>query len=362
MYNVESLNLTLKPTPLQKLEYISKIYNCDIYLKRDDLLGIGFGGNKLRKLEYNLADAKRKNAKVIVTSGALQTNHGMLTALCASKLKMDCILFLFIEESKDIEGLSGNLLLDDYIGCKVEMIYVADIVENEGLTKKEKDDLVQIRFKEKEKEVVGKYLKENNISENEVYYIYKAGSTPLGILGYVDCVKEITAQTRVKFDYLFSGLGTGGTYSGLVLGAKMYMPDTKVIGVGVNEMNSDKQQFMLDLIEEGKKYLPAKYRDIKVELEDMEFLQNCVNNGYAIPDDETMEVVEKMARTEGVFFDPIYSGKIINGVLKYIKNNNVKEGSKILVLHSGGIAGIFNQSMVKYRTKNTKILKMKSDF
>ena len=89
----------------------------------------------------------------------------------------------------------------------------------------------------------------------------------------------------------------------------MYMPDTKVIGVGVNEMNSDKQQFMLDLIEEGKKYLPAKYRDIKVELEDMEFLQNCVNNGYAIPDDETMEVVEKMARTEGVFFDPIYSAR-----------------------------------------------------
>ena len=99
MHTLTKMNLTLKPTPIQRLNRISEEYGCNIFLKRDDLLGVGFGGNKLRKLEYILADAQKKKAKVIVASGSLQTNHGMLTALSASKTGMQCVLFLLIEES-----------------------------------------------------------------------------------------------------------------------------------------------------------------------------------------------------------------------------------------------------------------------
>ena len=356
MNYIKSLDLTLKPTPIQKLENISNIYGCDIYLKRDDLLGVGLGGNKLRKLEYILADAVKKEAKLIVTVGALQTNHGMLTALCASKLGLDCILFLFIENSDKVEGLSGNTLLDDYIGCKVETIYVADIVEDKSLSKEEKDELVQARFKEREAEVVDKYLEDKNLSENQVYYIYRAGSSPLGILGYVDCIKEICGQTNIEFDYIFSGFGSGGTYAGLLLGAKMYMPKTEVIGVGIDIMNSNKPKFILDLIEEAKQYLELEHQKINIDGDDIKILHNCINEGYAIPDAETMGVIEKISRSEGVFFDPVYSGKVINGLLKSIDNGKIKKDSKVLVLHSGGLSGLFNQNMVKYRTKNTNIL------
>lgn len=109
---VNSINLGLKPTPIHKLENISMEYGCEIYIKRDDLIGVGLGGNKVRKLEYLLKDAKDRGAKVVYTNGALQTNHGMLTATCASKLGMKCLLFLKKDDKKEIEKLSGNLLLD----------------------------------------------------------------------------------------------------------------------------------------------------------------------------------------------------------------------------------------------------------
>ena len=93
------------------------------------MIGVGLGGNKVRKLEYLLADAMKSKCRLIVTSGSLQTNHGMLTALCATKLGLHCVLFLLIEESEYPRHLSGNLILDEFIGCDVEFVYVADIME-----------------------------------------------------------------------------------------------------------------------------------------------------------------------------------------------------------------------------------------
>ena len=140
--NVNKKEFLLTPTPIQKLEQFSKELGCQIYVKRDDLLGVGFGGNKLRKLEYLLGDAESKNAKLIVTSGSLQTNHGMLTALSATKMGFHCLLFLLIEESDAQSVLSGNVLLDDYIGCDLEFVDVSEIMESEILSVSEKDDKV----------------------------------------------------------------------------------------------------------------------------------------------------------------------------------------------------------------------------
>lgn len=268
---VNSINLGLKPTPIHKLENISMEYGCEIYIKRDDLIGVGLGGNKVRKLEYLLKDAKDRGAKVVYTNGALQTNHGMLTATCASKLGMKCLLFLKKDDKKEIEKLSGNLLLDEYIGCDVIFLDVSDISDSAEANAK---------FNKEIEKHIEKYKIKYSLKDEEVYNIPFGGSTPLGILGYSECIKEIMEQDK-GFEYIFSGNGSGGTYGGVFLGCKLYAPNTKAIGVNVMNMPQDKKTFIKGLIDEALNYYDGK---VQIDESEMKLLSNSVNEGYAIPD------------------------------------------------------------------------------
>ena len=343
---INSINLGLKPTPIHKLENISKEYGCEIYIKRDDLIGVGLGGNKVRKLEYLLKDAKDRGAKVVYTNGALQTNHGMLTATCASKLGMKCLLFLKKDGKKEIEKLSGNLLLDDYIGCDVIFLDVSNISDSNE---------ANLKFNEEIEKHIEEYKEKHSLKDEEVYNIPFGGSTPLGILGYSECIKEIMEQDK-GFEYIFSGNGSGGTYGGVFLGCKLYAPNTKAIGVNVMNMPQDKKTFIKGLIDEA-----LNYYDVKVEIDEseMKLLSNSINEGYAIPDQETINFIKKMARAEGIFLDPVYSGKIFNGALKYIDENLKDSGKKILIIHSGGLPGLFNEPMIDFCSNRSDVLKSK---
>lgn len=343
---VNSINLGLKPTPIHKLENISMEYGCEIYIKRDDLIGVGLGGNKVRKLEYLLKDAKDKGAKVVYTNGALQTNHGMLTATCASKLGMKCLLFLKKDDKKEIEKLSGNLLLDEYIGCDVIFLDVSNISDSNE---------ANLKFNEEIEKHIEEYKIKYSLKDEEIYNIPFGGSTPLGILGYSECIKEIMEQDK-GFEYIFSGNGSGGTYGGVFLGCKLYAPNAKAIGVNVMDMPPDKTTFIKGLIDEA-----LNYYDVKVEIDEseMKLLSNSINEGYAIPDQETINFIKKMARTEGIFLDPVYSGKIFNGALKYIDENLKGSGKKILIIHSGGLPGLFNEPMIDFCSNSSDVLKSK---
>ena len=343
---VNSINLGLKPTPIQKLENISMEYGCEIYIKRDDLIGVGLGGNKVRKLEYLLKDAKDRGAKVVYTNGALQTNHGMLTATCASKLGMKCLLFLKKDDKKEIEKLSGNLLLDEYIGCDVIFLDVSNISDSNE---------ANLKFNEEIEKHIEEYKIKYSLKDEEIYNIPFGGSTPLGILGYSECIKEIMEQDK-GFEYIFSGNGSGGTYGGVFLGCKLYAPNTKAIGVNVMDMPQDKKTFIKGLIDEA-----LNYYDVKVEIDEseMKLLSNSINEGYAIPDQETIIFIKKMARTEGIFLDPVYSGKIFNGALKYIDEKLKGSGKKILIIHSGGLPGLFNEPMIDFCSNRSDVLKSK---
>lgn len=352
--DIAKIDLTIKPTPIQKLKSFSDEYGCNIYVKRDDLLGIAFGGNKARKLEYILADAKKKEAKLIVTSGSLQTNHGLLTALGSARLGMRCLLFLLIEEKHAQKQLSGNLLLDDYAGCDTVFVDVAGIMEDGTLSVKEKDELVSRRLEDCMESTVKEYQEKEGIQEEETYYISSAGSVPLGILGYVNCVKEIAEQSEITYDHLFCGCGSGGTYGGLVLGSRLYQPQAKVTGIGIEEMNPGKPEFIVKRVNESAELIGT---DMRISTEDLSFLFHSVNKGYAIPDDETMRCIECVVRREGFFLDPVYSGKVMNGALRYIKENLKGTGKNILILHSGGGPGLYNSNMVQYRERTSKVLK-----
>ena len=356
MFNIpKKMNISLKPTPLYKMKSISEDLGCNIYIKRDDLLGVGFGGNKIRKLEYLLKDAIDNGYKTIVTSGSLQTNHGMLTAIMSKMIGINCILFLLIENNEE-KVLSGNLLLDDYIGCDIELIDVVDIMSNENLTTEEKDNLVSNRLNEEIKKKIPCYCKKYNFKESEIYKIVSAGSMPIGVFGYVECMKEIYEQKEVnKFDYVFCGNGSGGTYAGMLLGNEYYFNgEQNIIGVNIEEMSKEKPKFISDIVKKAS-YI-AKNEEVEI-YDKLTFLNDSIGNGYAIPDDETMKTIEYFSRNEGFFLDPVYTGKIFNGTLKYIKDNLQNSGKNILILHSGGTTGIFNHIMKKYREDNSELIK-----
>lgn len=337
------IDFTLKPTPLQHLDVISAEYDNNVFIKRDDLLGVGFGGNKLRKLEYIFSDVLRKKSKLVITYGSLQTNHGMLTALVASKLGIRCTLFLLIE-NKEKKELSGNLLLDDYISCNVEFLDVSQISLSNELSIAEKDELVSKALDNKINKYISAYTKQYNIIRDDIYIIKSAGSMPLGVLGYVNCMKEISEQYAGCFDYIFCGNGSGGTYAGLSLGSKIFMPDSSVIGINIEYMNPLKPKFIETIANEAAKLINSNE---KLAQDDIILSNYGVGEGYAIPDKTTLSIIELLVRTEGIFLDPVYSAKVMNGMLQYIKKNGIY-GKNILVLHSGGLPGLFNSNMVSY--------------
>ena len=302
------VSLGLFPTPIQKLNNISRELHVNVWVKRDDLTGIGLGGNKVRKLEYLLADAKAKGAEVVFTTGGAQSNHAMLTAACALKLGMTPILIL---KKRGVTARQGNQLLEHLMGVDVRFM--------------DTDDYADIYA---EMDRVGQAL------GRPYYKIPCGGSNALGSLGYVECAREIAGQ-GMHFDYLICAEGSGGTMAGLALGAKLFLPGTKVHGMMVDTDPFDR--ITPALMREAAALLEA---DLRIGPEDFHLVDMC-GPGYAIPSPEGNAAVALMAEREGLFLDPVYTGKAFAGLLKMAREGAFRETDRVLFLHSGGAGGIF---------------------
>ena len=296
------------PTPIQKLENISSLLHTNVYIKRDDLTGLGLGGNKVRKLEFLLADARQKGSQVVFTTGGAQSNHAMLTAAAAGKLGMKPILIL---KKRGVTERLGNQLLEYLMGTEVLFM--------------DTDDYADIYA---EMDRLGREL-------NVPYYkIPCGGSNALGSLGYVDCAREISGQ-GIRFDHLVCAEGSGGTMAGLALGAKLFLPGTKVHGMMVDTDPFD--QITPALMREAAVLLEA---DVAVTPEDYHLMDMC-GPGYAVPSEEGNAAISLMAQEEGLFLDPVYTGKAFAGLLKMAKEGMFRENENVLFLHSGGAGGLF---------------------
>ena len=196
--------LGIFPTPVHKLENISRLLGRNIYIKRDDLTGIGLGGNKVRKLEFLLADAKAQGAEVVFTTGGAQSNHAMLTAAAAGKLGMKAVLVL---KKRGVTECVGNQLLEKLMGTEVRFV--------------DTDDYADIYA---EMDRIGRAM------GRPYYKIPCGGSNAIGALGYVECAREIAGQ-GLHFDHIVCAEGSGGTMAGLALGAKLFLPGTTVHGM-----------------------------------------------------------------------------------------------------------------------------------
>ena len=296
------------PTPVQKLENISRILGTQVYVKRDDLTGLGLGGNKLRKLEYLLADAKAQGAEVVFTTGGAQSNHAMLTAAAARKLGMTPILIL---KKRGVTARQGNQLLEHLMGVDVRFM--------------DTDDYADIYA---EMDRVGRAL------GKPYYKIPCGGSNALGTLGYVDCAREIRDQ-GLHFDHLICAEGSGGTMAGLALGAKLYLPGTRVTGMMVD--SDPFEEITVRLMREAAALLGA---DVQVSAEDFDLRDLC-GPGYAIPSQEGNAAVAMMAENEGLFLDPVYTGKAFAGLIAMAREGAFKPTDRVLFLHSGGAGGLF---------------------
>ena len=260
MKNIQELprvQLGVFPTPFYRLERISETYGKNIWIKRDDMCGVALGGNKVRKLEFLLAEALEQGCDTVFTTGGAQSNHAMLTAACAARLGMRCILLL---KRRGVTDHRGNLVLDDIFGAEVRMLDTDSY-----------DDIYA------EMHRMGEALERDG---RKCCYIPVGGSTALGSLGYAAAVREFAVQALaagVRIGHIVSATGSGGTTAGLLLGAKRFLPGVKVTGIAVDTDPFD--EIVPRLAEEAAGLLEWPFRREKNDFE----MVSHVGPGYAVP-------------------------------------------------------------------------------
>jgi len=308
------------PTPLQEAPSLSKALGGPrILVKRDDLTGLALGGNKTRKLEFLMADAVEKRADVIVTGAGYQSNWCTQAAAAARKLGMKCVLIkMGPTDGYDPEEYDGNHLLHFLLGAEIK-------VATGGNTKRVYDETIE-------------ELKKKG---HRPYLLTAAGSTPPGVLGYVNAVLEIVSQAverGVKIDYIVHATGSGGTMAGLVLGAKALNTGIKIIGSSVSPGKERMVKNVTRLVNESAEHLEIKLR---VSEDDITVHDKHAGPGYGVLTDEKAEAVKLAAETEGLFLDPVYTGTSMATLIGLSHEGFFKKDDVVVFVHTGGSAALF---------------------
>lgn len=310
------------PTPLEPLDNLSEILGGPkIWIKRDDCTGLGMGGNKTRKLEFLMADALQHHADVIITQGAVQSNHVRQTAAIAAKLGLACHILLEDRVgSKDRDYLgNGNVLLDQ--------IFDATIQTRPGGT-----DMAR------EMENYAQHLRDDG---HVPYIIPGGGSNKIGALGYVDAAMELVQQANDRgliVDYIVHATGSAGTQAGLVAGLHGLNSNIPVLGISVRERKKSQEDKVFQLAEETSSFVGTTHA---VPRHHVVANDQYVGQGYGIPSEKTIQTIEMLARKESILLDPVYSGKGMAGLLDLIRGGQFKDCKNVVFLHTGGSTALF---------------------
>ncbi len=320
----EKIKFLNTPTPLQRLDNVSADLGMEIYMKRDDLTNFGTGGNKLRKLEYFVKDAKDKGATMLLTVGGAQTNHGRLTGAVAAKYGMKAAIIAVDEYPGE---LSANLLLDGIMGCPVYLVQ-SDGVHSAG----------QLQAM-----AIEKVTKEWEEKGEKVYFIPMGGSNELGILGYYDCALETAAQIEslgLENVHMISTVGSMGTYMGLATAIKNENLPMKLTGIGIMPYKNGLAPFAKDYYDKVKSFF-----DLEMDMreEDFDMTGDYDRGSYNNPVKEVREAIYYMARKEAIILDPCYTGKAFAGLLSMIREGKFSKDETIIFLHTGGVPGIYTK-------------------
>lgn len=310
------------PTPIEYLSNISRELGINLYIKRDDLTGLGMGGNKLRKLEYFLYDAQQQSATTLLTTGGIQTNHGRLTAAVAAKYGLKCAIVTIGEYD---DSMSGNVLLDSMMGAQI-------YIKPDNHTDSMKDQLHEAAMQIKEQ------LEEKG---ETVYYIPMGGSDELGMLGYYDCALELTAQAAelgISDSRVITAVGSMGTYMGLFCGLKDIESPLSLTGIQIMPYEESIRGYAKNYFDRIKEQYNL---DFDADKSDFHIDDAYYYNGYNNPVPEVRESIYKMAQKEAILLDPCYTGKVFNAIRQMILDRKIQPGETVIMLHSGGQPGLY---------------------
>ncbi|WP_256849725.1 D-cysteine desulfhydrase [Pantoea sp. Fr-CA_6] len=317
LHQFPRLELLGAPTPLEHLPRLSDYLGRDIFIKRDDFTPVAMGGNKLRKLEFLAADALREGADVLLTAGAIQSNHVRQTAAVAARLGLKCVALLENPIGTHAENYlsNGNRLLLDLMDAEVIMV---DALNNPA-------------------EQLAEQATRLEAQGYRPYIVPVGGSNALGALGYVECAQEIAHQSEgvVDFAAVVVASGSAGTHAGLAVGLEHLLPETELVGVTV----SRQVEAQMPLVERLRQSL-AETLEVQAKAP-ITLWDDYFAPRYGEPNDEGMAAVKLLARLEGILLDPVYTGKAMAGLLDGVSQNRFRREGPLLFIHTGGAPALF---------------------
>jgi D-cysteine desulfhydrase len=318
------IDLARTPTPLEPLSRLSHKLGVEVHVKRDDLTGAELTGNKVRKLEFLLADALAKGSDTVLTCGAAQSNHARATAIAAAKLGLDARLLLRTPNPANPPPVEGNILLDRLVGAEIVWLTFDEYGRRTEMLERQAESLRR--------------------SGKIPYIIPEGGSNLVGAWGYVRAAEELAEdledlpKNNDNPTTILHATGSGGTTAGLVLGVKLVGLDAQVVGINVcNDRN-----YFMEVVAEICNAAIANYQ-LKIPFsaqEDIHIVDGYVGEGYGKASFQVLSLLVEVARTEGMILDPVYTGKAFYGMTQELKRNPEVFGDRIVFIHTGGIFGL----------------------
>lgn len=322
--NFPKVSLAQLPTPLEALDRLSAdLGGPRILVKRDDQTGLATGGNKARKLEYLLEEALAQGADTLVTTGGLQSNHARQTAAAAAKLGLGCELVLepVAGRADACYAESGNVLLDGLLGAGIHRLGPGEPAQP----------------------ALDRLLDQLREQGKRPYFIPVGGSTPLGAMGYVQAASEAIGQLDamgIAVDHMVVATGSAGTHAGILAGlAQLPRPRLpRVQGIAVSATSAQKEVQVRRLLATLAPWLGI---DAQSLVERIHVDDRFVGPGYGAPTPAMIRAVQRVAQTEGLLLDPVYTGKAMSGLIQLIREGVYRAGETVLFWHTGGIPALF---------------------
>ena len=313
--SINRVSLADLPTPLQEMPRLAETVGLSrLLFKRDDLTGLAMGGNKARKLEYEFAEVLKQGCDVVVTVGGTQSNLARMTAAAARKIGIEAKLVL---GGPDFIEYDGNLLLNVLLGAEIR--YLED--DSLDALSKAMDD----------------WVRELKKQGRKPYVLPVGGSTGRGALGYVRAMEELAKQFGQGPVQIVLAVGSCGTLAGAVLGAKLFMPRARVVGISVSRASSEIASRTAEIIEESRQLLKS---NIMVAEENIESYDGYYQE-YGVMTDSGKEAIRLCALREGVLLDPVYTGKAMAGLIDLVRRRVLDPSVPVIFIHTGGLPGLF---------------------
>ena len=318
------IKLAQLPTPIIKLERFSQRFKeATLWIKRDELTGTEVSGNKIRKLEFCIAEAQNQSCDTLITCGGIQSNHCRATAVLGARLGMKVHLILRGEKPKVPEG---NLLMDYLCGAQITYLGQEEWRGHEGVASK-----LQVLYASQDR---------------KAFFIPVGASDEVGLWGYIKASEELNQDflgLKIEPEYIVTATGSGGTQGGLIVGTELLDMKTQVVAFNVSDDAAYFERKIRDDVSLWKQRYNQEFDEDKMNIKTVE---GYIGPGYGVAGPEIFDSIADLARSEGIFLDPVYTGKAFHGMVAELQKGDAGQlpGAKnVVFIHTGGLFGVFPQ-------------------